>query len=668
MSAIDGYIQQIQTAVYGEQVRSSIVNALLACYSDVTNPSLQTEAFEAALNAAYAGGILDIQTVTQMSAMTNEKIIYRYDGTEAGKNKGLYFYNGTAWVLIGSEVQEVSLASQMTDQKAIYKYIGVEPGYVTNSLYCYSGTAWVPIGSGVLEAATAAQMTNQGAIYKYTGNESGYITNALYYYNGTEWTQILSGEIDLSSINEKLDALYDGEVDNSTLTWVDGKSIFPDVPYTASAFSYTIIPVNCIAEQVFHITSYFGGGNVAAKDKTGTTLLYEHPSTSGVVTYDFTAPKDTAFLLITCKTDSKSSFKVIAEPPHNAVGKIISELPKLDPISPYTMTDFEQTTNKYIDGNSGVETNYASQYCAVTDYIEIPPSAKIKLEQYAANNSLYLVGYALYTENRGVIKCNRYNEQNEPLPNVLEIDVPQNAKYLRFTIVNVSGVTLNPVLTVYPYATIKRLGEEAASIFDNKFTDLYSSCIFVGDSVTAGTGATVSTRYIDVFKSLTNWETVDKVAYAGYTTKQWVDAYLATTDFTNYDVLVLELGLNGGLTGDLSTDVDPYESYTDFADTLLGNYCKIIAKAKSQNENIFIALVISHYWPRVKVYIDKVYEVAEKYNTGVINLLDANECLQDQRFHTTDFLHFTDLGYFAKAHAVYRLMNVEIAKTITTLP
>lgn len=192
-SAIDGYIQQIQTAVYGEQVRSSIVNALLACYSDVTNPSLQTEAFEAALNAAYAGGILDIQTVTQMSAMTNQNIIYRYNGTEAGKNKGLYFYNGTAWVLIGSEVQEVSLVSQMTDQKAIYKYIGVEAGYVTNSLYCYSGTEWVPIGSGVLEAATAAQMTNQGAIYKYTGTESGYIPNALYYYNGTEWGVLASG-------------------------------------------------------------------------------------------------------------------------------------------------------------------------------------------------------------------------------------------------------------------------------------------------------------------------------------------------------------------------------------------------------------------------------------------------------------------------------------------
>ena len=48
MSAIDGYISNIQNAVYGEQVRSSIVNALLQCYSDVNNPSLQTEAFTAA--------------------------------------------------------------------------------------------------------------------------------------------------------------------------------------------------------------------------------------------------------------------------------------------------------------------------------------------------------------------------------------------------------------------------------------------------------------------------------------------------------------------------------------------------------------------------------------------------------------------------------------------
>lgn len=192
MSAISGYINQIQNAVYGEQVRSSIVNALLACYSDVNSPSLQTAAFSAALNEAYAGGILDIQTVTSFNDMTNDKIIYRYNGTAAGKQKGLYYYSAlsNSWVLIGSEIQKVSLLSQMTDVNDIYKYIGTESGMVQNSLYCHNGTAWVPIGSGVLNASTASQMTNTDAIYKYTGSESGYSTGSLYYYNGTAWTAI----------------------------------------------------------------------------------------------------------------------------------------------------------------------------------------------------------------------------------------------------------------------------------------------------------------------------------------------------------------------------------------------------------------------------------------------------------------------------------------------
>jgi hypothetical protein len=126
--------------------------------------------------------------------MTNQNIIYRYNGTAAGKQKGLYYYSAlsNSWVLIGSEIQKVSLASQMTDVNDIYKYIGTESGMVQNSLYCHNGTAWVPIGSGVLTASTAAGMTNTDAIYKYTGSETGYSTNALYYYNGTAWVTIAS--------------------------------------------------------------------------------------------------------------------------------------------------------------------------------------------------------------------------------------------------------------------------------------------------------------------------------------------------------------------------------------------------------------------------------------------------------------------------------------------
>lgn len=151
MSAISGFINTIRNAVYGEQVRGAIVNALLACYSDVENPDLQSAAFQAAIEAAYQDGILDIIEVTQVSQMTNENIIYRYMGTQAG--------------------------------------------YMANTLYYHNGTAWVPLGSGVLTASTVAGMTNTDAIYKYTGSESGYLSNALYYYNGTAWVTIDSAQM-----------------------------------------------------------------------------------------------------------------------------------------------------------------------------------------------------------------------------------------------------------------------------------------------------------------------------------------------------------------------------------------------------------------------------------------------------------------------------------------
>lgn len=252
MSAISGFINSIRNAVYGEQVRSAIISALEQCYSDVNAPSLQTEAFATALDAAYAGGILDIQTVTQISSMTNQNIIYRYNGTEAGKQKGLYYYSAlsSSWVLIGSEIHAVSLIAQMTDTNAIYKYTGTQSGMVQNSLYCYNGTAWVPIGSGVLTASTAAQMTNQNAIYKYTGSETGYNTNALYYYNGTGFVPISEGVVCDKTLTEpnipadaevvgnrigQLDTLVIGQEGSpiTSMTWSN------DMPSNASAVGYT---------------------------------------------------------------------------------------------------------------------------------------------------------------------------------------------------------------------------------------------------------------------------------------------------------------------------------------------------------------------------------------------------------------------------------------------
>ena len=143
MSAISGFINAIRNAVYGEQVRGAIADAITQCYDDVSNPSLNTAAFATAIANAYADGFLDIQEKSTIAGMTNQKIIYRYTGTQSGYiTNALYYYNGTAWVPIGSGLQSVNNTSLMTNTNVLYIYTGTQTGMVTNGLYYYNGTAW----------------------------------------------------------------------------------------------------------------------------------------------------------------------------------------------------------------------------------------------------------------------------------------------------------------------------------------------------------------------------------------------------------------------------------------------------------------------------------------------------------------------------------------------
>lgn len=62
MSAIETYLQYIASKVWARDVRTAIVNAIRQCYDDVHNPTLNTEALQAALQAKIDAG--------QMAALT----------------------------------------------------------------------------------------------------------------------------------------------------------------------------------------------------------------------------------------------------------------------------------------------------------------------------------------------------------------------------------------------------------------------------------------------------------------------------------------------------------------------------------------------------------------------------------------------------------------------
>lgn len=62
MSAIETYLQYIASKVWARDVRTAIVNAIRQCYDDVHNPTLNTEALQAAIQAKIDAG--------QMAALT----------------------------------------------------------------------------------------------------------------------------------------------------------------------------------------------------------------------------------------------------------------------------------------------------------------------------------------------------------------------------------------------------------------------------------------------------------------------------------------------------------------------------------------------------------------------------------------------------------------------
>jgi len=63
VSSIQTYLNNIINAVYGEEVRSSIKNAIQQCYSDVTSPQLNLQAFKAAVQSKIDDGTIQNMTI-----------------------------------------------------------------------------------------------------------------------------------------------------------------------------------------------------------------------------------------------------------------------------------------------------------------------------------------------------------------------------------------------------------------------------------------------------------------------------------------------------------------------------------------------------------------------------------------------------------------------------
>lgn len=216
--------------------------------------------------------------------------------------------------------------------------------------------------------------------------------------------------------------------------------------------------------------------------------------------------------------------------------------------------------------------------------------------------------------------------------------------------------------------------EMNASVTDF-WMDAFSTCICIGDSVTDGVTVGPGSRiepfpYPTRLAKMTGW-TIENAGEAGLTTLEWWQQKFGNYDYTQYQIALIELGYNSGLTDTLDTDCAG-DDYNAYADTNTGGYCKIIEGALAQNPNLYVVPIISPGFNESVANVVK--KIAERYGLPVIDLRDVTYIrLQDTKFHTkpdgtaSDYTHLTAMGYLAKAKLVHLYLGEILAKDTVRL-
>jgi lysophospholipase L1-like esterase len=316
------------------------------------------------------------------------------------------------------------------------------------------------------------------------------------------------------------------------------------------------------------------------------------------------------------------------------------------------------------DGNTYNHSSYTNY--KVSEFINIDYLFNFKFIKLEAYRKAQANPMAFYDKNFKVIGT-AYNPALVNTETFVDITLDAqliaqypNAKYVRIGInTKYDWSIISPILD---RINITDNTEPYPSYKYNMFTNV----ICGGDSVTQGfvVEGTAEKQYIyrvmedcaypvHLKKIHPNLNIVTK-ALSGINSINWLSDFYPTIDFSQQDLFILELGLNGGL--------DINDINTDGTNTYA--YKQIVAGARAQNPNLIIALVRSQHfgstWEPVINTLSTKYDCVyiDLHNTQYLNLDDFiyHGYYQNGNTRDKDYAHFTRKGYNAKAYVISRLL------------
>lgn len=342
----------------------------------------------------------------------------------------------------------------------------------------------------------------------------------------------------------------------------------------------------------------------------------------------------------------------------------------------------KSTTNDgfYVNRNGFINADANYFY---SDYIKVVPN-----QDYAT--ALQFNNYVFYDASFGIIQVS--------INNVDSVTAPSNAYYLRYSArltqkdslqielgttptvyesfsksVPISQINTNEIVAVSSIVddllstnSSAPLSANQGRVLNEKIvntgittSELFNTVLCIGDSITAGTPSNQSvSNYPKFMARKTNW-TVENAGFGGYTPTSWYNNKFSLYNYTDYEVVVILLGQNQGLTDTIANDTSSGDPDT-FAATHTGQYCRIIEKIKIANPNVkffFLSRVERPAQPPVGAFSitwDVVYQLGIKYNSPVFNFTNNGIVdLTHADYHpNNDAVHFGTIGNVALANVV----------------
>lgn len=340
----------------------------------------------------------------------------------------------------------------------------------------------------------------------------------------------------------------------------------------------------------------------------------------------------------------KSEIEKVSEIPQikNDINNVIEE------VSP-SITETVTMINAIVNGTNGIaqvsDTSLLSK-----DYFEINDFENFTVD---SNNFVFIYEYAEDYSYIGSAKFGalRYlNTTDEPIKRE-DITFDEGAKYFRLQVRNdrLSPTTITPddvsVTREYIAHRISKLEEEVSKtryIASPNYSYALNKILCIGDSLTSGAyygttvpwsgnvGTSIKQNYPSILGRMLCCDTINGGVSGIDSTMWYKQKYETIIDDTEqdenkwFDSVVIWLGTNGGYTDTFATDVQPYgTNYEQYADTAVGNLCKIIQRIKTNHPNRFMAICTLFTEPNASKASNKVIlEVAEYYGLLLIDMSD----------------------------------------------